>query len=136
MTPQQIHWHLLFLKSQRILKQLKSIFWGQYGLFYFIIFILKSRAREEIDRVLGSRTEITHQDISELKYCSGIFKEALRMYPPSPSVARESTEEIEISGFKIPANTSLMVKKIISTIFYFLSFKKNQIHQISSYLRI
>lgn len=84
--------------------------------------------------MLGSRTEITHQDISELKYCSGIFKEALRMYPPSPSVARESTEEMEISGFKIPAHTSLMVKKLF--VVYFISFEKNQTHQISSYLRI
>lgn len=43
------------------------------------------------------------------------------MYPPSPSVARESTEEIEISGFKIPVHTSLMVKKIIRTVFYKLN---------------
>lgn len=35
------------------------------------------RVREEVDRVLGQRTEITHQDMNDLKYCSAVFKEAM-----------------------------------------------------------
>ena len=42
------------------------------------------KAREEIDRVLGERTEITYQDTVDLKYIRAIFKEALRLYPPAP----------------------------------------------------
>ena len=54
----------------------------------FLVYILllhfekKIRAREEVDRVLGARTEITCQDVNELKYCSSIFKESLRLFPP------------------------------------------------------
>lgn len=73
--------------------------------------ILK-KAREEIDRVLGERTEVTFQDINELKYCSAIFKEALRLYPAAPNISRYTPEEIDINGTKVPKNTPLWVKHI------------------------
>ena len=41
--------------------------------------IIKNRAREEVDRVIGDKNEVTYQDINNLKYCSYIFKEALRL---------------------------------------------------------
>lgn len=70
------------------------------------------KAREEIDRVLGQRTEVTYQDVNELKYCSGIFKEALRLYPPAVNISRCSSEKIEINGYEIPKNTFMTVNKI------------------------
>ena len=72
---------------------------------------IAQKAREEIDRVLGERTEVTFQDINELKYCSAIFKEALRLYPPAPSINRATPEDIEIKGYKVPKNSTLWVKK-------------------------
>ncbi len=39
----------------------------------------KCRARDEVDRVIGNKSEVTYQDINNLKYCSYAFKEALRM---------------------------------------------------------
>ena len=68
------------------------------------------KAREEIDRVLGERTELTFQDVGELKYCSAIFKEALRLYPPAPGLNRCTPEEIEINGLVIPKDTPIWVK--------------------------
>jgi cholesterol 24(S)-hydroxylase len=68
------------------------------------------KAREEIDRVLGERTELTFQDVSELKYCSAIFKEALRLFPPAPGLNRCTPEEIEINGFVVPKDTPIWVK--------------------------
>lgn len=76
------------------------------------------KAREEIDRVLGERTEVTFQDVAELKYCSAIFKEALRLFPPAPQVNRRVPEEIDINGIKIPKDSPLWV---ITVNFFFYS---------------
>jgi cholesterol 24(S)-hydroxylase len=67
------------------------------------------KAREEIDRVLGERTFITYQDTVDLKYCSSIFKESLRLFPAVPIVDRHSLEEMNINGINIPANTTFSV---------------------------
>ena len=67
------------------------------------------KAREEIDRVLGERTEVTFQDVNDLKYCSAIFKEALRLYPPAPQVNRRVPEEINVNGIIIPKDSPLWV---------------------------
>ena len=67
------------------------------------------KAREEIDRVLGERTEVTFQDINDLKYCSAIFKEALRLYPPAPQLFRYTPEEVTIQEIKVPKSTPLWV---------------------------
>jgi cholesterol 24(S)-hydroxylase len=67
------------------------------------------KARNEIDRVLGERTEITFQDITELKYCSAIFKETLRLFPPASLFDRKLTEKRHLGGFDIPPNTPIWV---------------------------
>ena len=67
------------------------------------------KAREEIDKILGERTEISFQDAVNLKYCNCIFKEALRMYPPASGLMRQSNEEMTIDGYQIPENTILSV---------------------------
>ncbi len=69
------------------------------------------KAREEIDRVLGDRTEITYQDTVDLKYLTSIFKEALRLYPTVPVIGRDNDEEMVINGLSIPANTTIIVSK-------------------------
>ena len=76
------------------------------------------KAREEIDRVLGERTEVTYQDVADLKYCSAIFKESLRLYPPAPNVSRYTPEDIDIQGVKVPKHTPIIVSIIY---FYFSS---------------
>lgn len=70
---------------------------------------VKPRAREEIDQVLGERSEITYQDINELKYCSAIFKEVLRLYPPVGTLTRETNEEMIVNNVRIPSGTTIMV---------------------------
>ncbi len=67
------------------------------------------KAREEIDRVLGDRVGITYQDTVDLKYLTSIFKEALRLFPPVPIIARDTTQEQVINGYKIPAFTHIQV---------------------------
>jgi cytochrome P450 len=81
---------------------------------------IANKAREEIDRVLGERTEVTFQDVNDLKYCSAIFKEALRLFPPAPQVNRRVPEDIEINGITIPKDSPLWV---ITVNFLFFSNK-------------
>ena len=74
----------------------------------------EQRAREEIDRVLGDRTEISYQDALDLKYCNCIFKEALRLYPPAAAINRLTTDELNIKGYQIPSNTVVQLSSYIS----------------------
>ncbi len=67
------------------------------------------KAREEVDRVIGEKNEITYQDSIDLKYCSAIFKETLRLYPPVPILGRETQDEMHINGYFIPKNTAIFV---------------------------
>ena len=74
-------------------------------------------ARKEINEVLGERTEITYQDVNKLKYCSNIFKEALRMYSPVVIISRLIPEDMAINGIEVPKGTTINV--IINKIQYF-----------------
>ena len=65
------------------------------------------RALDEINQVIGERTEIKYQDITNLKYCSSIFKEALRLFTPVVILDRITLDDMEIDGYKIP-KTSLL----------------------------
>jgi cytochrome P450 len=65
--------------------------------------------REELDQVLGQRTEVTHEDLGKLKYCTSVFKESLRLWTPAPELSRRIAESMEIDGYFIPKKTVVMV---------------------------
>ena len=67
------------------------------------------RLRAEIDSVLGSRSEIKFEDLSELKYTGCVFKETLRMYPPASGFSRITSKDIVTDDFVIPKGTSISV---------------------------
>ena len=70
------------------------------------------KAREEIDRVLGERTDVTYQDVTDLKYCSALFKETLRLFPPVPQIGRKIKDKMTVNGLEIPKDSTLIVIKI------------------------
>lgn len=82
---------------------------------------IAKKAREEVDRVLGKRNEVTFNDINELKYCLAIFKEALRLFPPIVNVIRENQENMIINGYVIPKKTFIVVRYFL-TFIYFICF--------------
>ena len=82
---------------------------------------------------MGARTEITYHDVNELKYCSSIFKESLRLFPPADALQRETVDEMIINGYKIPSNTNVIVKFFIRLIVLKFQFKI-KFYKVSSFL--
>ena len=68
-----------------------------------------TRCRKEVDEIIGSRSEITYEDVTKLKYIGCVFKEALRLYPPAPALTRVITDEMNIDGLKIPVGSPVNV---------------------------
>ena len=66
------------------------------------------RMREELDAVLGGRAPAV-DDLPRLPYTRAVFDETLRLYPPAWGQPRESVEEDEIGGYRIPAGKIVMV---------------------------
>ena len=65
--------------------------------------------RDEIDSVLGERTEITFSDVEKLKYTSAVFKETLRKWSTVPAVRRTLVNKVNINGYDFPENSGIFV---------------------------
>jgi len=74
------------------------------------------RMLEEVDAVVQSNHFVQYEDLSKLKYCSQVLKETLRLYPPAPATARTNLEEVTVNGFRIPADSWMIVRYCHSTI--------------------
>lgn len=60
--------------------------------------------------MVGSRINITSDDLSKLEYTSCVIKESLRKWPPGAGFDRVSPpRDIELNGISIPKNTWLIV---------------------------
>ncbi|KAJ6637667.1 Cytochrome P450 4d2 [Pseudolycoriella hygida] len=72
---------------------------------------------KEIKYVFGSDKSdpITIQQLQELPYLDSVIKEAMRLYPPIPAVARYIEEDIRLDdGRYIPAATSLAMTLFVA----------------------
>ncbi|RZC48966.1 hypothetical protein C5167_017390 [Papaver somniferum] len=67
------------------------------------------KARKEIDSVIGKSRLVEESDLHNLPYIQAIVKETLRLYPTSPIILRESSEDCKVLGYDIPAGTRLFV---------------------------
>jgi cytochrome P450 len=47
----------------------------------------------------------TFEDLPRLSYALQIFQEALRLYPPVPTLSRQATQAVEIGGYHFPAQS-------------------------------
>ncbi|XP_027364691.1 cytochrome P450 78A7 [Abrus precatorius] len=73
---------------------------------------VQTRLRNELDRVVGDKKNVTDDDVIKLPYLEAIVKETLRLHPIGPllSWARLSTSDVQLSnGMVVPANTTTMV---------------------------
>ncbi|GMN54830.1 hypothetical protein TIFTF001_023948 [Ficus carica] len=68
-----------------------------------------SKARQEVDKIIGSNKLVQESDIPNLPYIQAVVKETLRLHPGGPFIARESSEDCTINGYHVPANTRLFL---------------------------
>ncbi|MCK0538117.1 cytochrome P450 [Alcanivorax quisquiliarum] len=67
----------------------------------------QARLRAEFQS-LGTDT-ITHADLERLPQASWVFREALRMHPPLPTIPRRTVAETSWQGYRLPANTHVHI---------------------------
>ena len=62
---------------------------------------VETRLVDELQRVLAGRVP-SMNDLPELPYTDMVLREALRLYPPAPGLAREPIEDVTIGGYNVP----------------------------------
>lgn len=68
----------------------------------------RDRVEQEIDEVLAREPDPVKW-LDAMPYTRAAFEEALRLYPPAPSINREPIAEDEYRGFKIPRKAQVLV---------------------------
>ncbi|KAK1313368.1 Cytochrome P450 93A3 [Acorus calamus] len=68
-----------------------------------------SKARAEIESIIGKTRLVEETDIPNLPYLQSIVKETFRLHPPAPFILREATKDCVVSGYDIPNKTRLIV---------------------------
>jgi cytochrome P450 len=69
---------------------------------------VEARMHAEIDRVLGGESP-AFDDVQRLPYTTGVFAEALRLYPPAWAIGRRAKQDYSIGGYVIPAKSILLM---------------------------
>lgn len=68
------------------------------------------KAKEELDRVVGTNRRVEESDIEDLPYLRAVIKESLRLHPAlALTVPRNSMEETNFMGYMIPKDTQIWV---------------------------
>lgn len=68
----------------------------------------RDRVEQEIDAVLAREPDPVKW-LDAMPYTRAAFEEALRLYPPAPSINREPIAEDEYKGFRIPPKAQVLV---------------------------
>ena len=68
----------------------------------------QKKCQDELDDIFGDSTRApTSADLSRMQYLNACIKESLRIYGSVPSIARVTSEDMEIEGHLVPANTEI-----------------------------
>ncbi|KAG7951896.1 hypothetical protein I3843_12G032100 [Carya illinoinensis] len=64
------------------------------------------KLQDEVRGISQAKTSITENHLEKMQYLKAVIKETLRLYPPIPLLLpRESTQDVQIKGYHIPAGT-------------------------------
>lgn len=74
---------------------------------------IEKRLREEVEGVLQDRVS-TIDDLSSLIYTKMVIQEAMRLYPPAWVISRAAIRDDEIGGYRIPANSALLLSPYLT----------------------
>jgi cytochrome P450 len=69
---------------------------------------VEARFHTELDEVIGDAT-LGLDHVRSLPYTEQVLREALRLYPPFYAIVRESTTDVELCGYSIPAESLVML---------------------------
>ncbi|MBI1923496.1 cytochrome P450 [Candidatus Poribacteria bacterium] len=69
---------------------------------------MEQKLHAEVDTVLGGRLP-TVEDLPHLTYTRMVIDETLRRYPPAWGIARQTIEDDEIGGYRIPKGVQVMI---------------------------
>nr|WJZ49113.1 cytochrome P450 [Isodon lophanthoides var. gerardianus] len=69
-----------------------------------------SKAKHELNTVIGEKKQIRESDISRLPYFEAVIKEVFRCHPPAPLLApRKTGEDVQLNDYVIPKDTTVLV---------------------------
>ncbi|KAL5727994.1 hypothetical protein ACHQM5_001126 [Ranunculus cassubicifolius] len=69
-----------------------------------------NKLQDEVRRVVGTKSMIDEDDITQMDYLKCVIKESLRLHPPiALSVPRVSATSTDIEGYHIPAKTRVLI---------------------------
>jgi len=74
---------------------------------------VQSRVRDEVLDVLPNDCEVDYSTLQQLHLVKSTMKETLRLYPVLISTGRILEQDVTLSGYHVPANTSLMVMNYV-----------------------
>ncbi|KAJ8709485.1 hypothetical protein PYW08_009489 [Mythimna loreyi] len=85
-----------------------------YEMLFVIICIgsypdVQEKVYQEIIQVLGEDGQLSKENLSQLVYLEAVIKEAIRLYPIGPIVARDTTSDTKLRNVMIPKGSSIMV---------------------------
>lgn len=70
----------------------------------------EERLHEELRTVLNGRAP-TMSDLPNLRYADAVVKESTRLYPPAWGFGRETLQDCEIGGYRVPKGTQVVVSQ-------------------------
>ncbi|KAM9798343.1 cholesterol 24-hydroxylase-like [Neosynchiropus ocellatus] len=72
------------------------------------------KVQKEVDDVVGSKRDISNDDLGQLVYLSQVLKEVLRLYPTVPSTSRDIHEDMVINGIHIPGGFTCVLDSYVA----------------------
>jgi len=106
MTDQQVHDEALTLLLAGHETTANALAWCWYLLAQNPS--VEMRFPEEINQVLGGRTP-GFDDAPRLPYTTGVFSEALRLFPPAWAIGRRAVQDVRIRDYTIPAGSIFLM---------------------------
>jgi cytochrome P450 len=66
----------------------------------------QNKLREELNAKVAGEIP-TLEELKSLSYCTMVFEEAMRLFPPAAIIGREALQDDQIAGYRIPAGAAV-----------------------------
>ncbi|MEZ4837313.1 MAG: cytochrome P450, partial [Caldilineaceae bacterium] len=72
---------------------------------------VEARLSAEVDALLGEVGEVNSETLPRLSYTRLVIKEALRLYPPTWIIERQTQRPLLVGGYEIPAGSDILMSQ-------------------------